>query len=346
MSIDKKFAWTKEFKQTWNDDDNKKIKQVYNSDKKFNNCRKSIIRNLVFIIDMSEAIEKTEYLPTIRSFILPELSDFSDNFVKLNPLSKITFTTFNYKVLNTAFKFDKNLLSSYGTGHFSFTSCLSYINGITDTKITSKECLLIISSVGVINEEINFDKVMKEIIQKKIKINIISICGEVTLLKKVCISTGGKYVVPINGFQFKSILSDFLYPPESLDLKCSLIEVGFPKNIYTQHLCACHLNLCSVLFECPKCKGLVCTIPSTCPICKLELISSIDICDLICYNYHLEPFIKIATSKELSSLEKNKCYGCEKLEVISVCNKCLSPFCYNCDAKLHNVINFCPFCPP
>lgn len=141
-------------------------------------------------------------------------------------------------------------------------------------------------------------------------------------------------------------MRDFLYPLESLDLKCSLIEVGFPKNINIQHLCMCHLNLCSVLFECPKCKSLVCTIPSTCPVCNLELISSIDICNLICYNYHLEPFIKIATFKELSNFEKSKCYGCEKLEITSVCNKCLSPFCYDCDTKLHNIINFCPFCPP
>lgn len=65
-----KFTWTKEFKKTWDVEEEKNVKNVTKISKETNLYRKNIVREVLIIVDVSESIENTDYYPTIRTNIV------------------------------------------------------------------------------------------------------------------------------------------------------------------------------------------------------------------------------------------------------------------------------------
>lgn len=332
--MEDKFTWTQEYKKSW-EEDSVKPEYSFTSPKHrdYNPNRKNVIRHLLVAIDTSSSIEKQDYLPTIRNQITNSLSEFSTKFISMNPLSLLTFMTCNNTFQKFAKSFDpSNLLNVIGDGEFSLLNCLSTAVEILKNSGYARECLIITASIGT-KDSSSFDEIFKEIKKYNIKVNIISISGEVTLFKRICAFSCSSFYVPQCSNDFEYILSSFLSPLESLEATNTLIKFGFPTLLDESGVCTCHLTLNKVNYECPNCKTRVCSLPIQCPVCDLRLISPLNIAKSYYYMYPLAPLKK---SSGICDVCKNTASNC--------CTKCNSSYCQECHSFIENDLNFCLFC--
>lgn len=332
--MENKFSWTQEYKRSWENSTADVNFITRSTIKTFSTNKKTIIRQFLVAIDNSASIEKTDYIPTIRNTIVETLPSFCSEFKRLNPLSIINFATCKNKFEKFSKDFDRIfLLNTIGSESFSFLNCLK--SGIELLKNISydKELLLITASTNTRDTDI-YENVINDLKKYNIKINIISICGELSLFKRIAILSGGLFYVPLNLNDFEEILMKFTEPLESPDVKCTLVKLGFPSAFSKSGICSCHLQCNKDLYSCPACNTLVCNLPIQCPICDLQLVTGMHISKSYYYQYPLEP---------LSHCTAGICIRC-KSPTKYKCEKCESLYCEKCGDFVENEIRFCPFC--
>lgn len=332
--MENKFSWTQEFRRSWDESQIEEKTRPMATMNATINGRRNIIRNLHVVIDTSASIEKSDYLPSIRSEIAKILPNFLNKFNEYNPLSQLTFMTCKEVVEKYSKSFDANLmLNIIGSGEFSLLNSIKGSIEIIKTTKFNKECLIIISSLNTIDSG-SYEDVLSFLKKQNIKINIISICGEVTLFKKLSNATGGLFFVPVNRDHFENIINSFTQPLDSSDQMNTLVKYGFPETIIKKGLCNCHLNICSNLKECPQCKSFVCTLPIQCPVCDLQLVSPLNISKSSYYIYPINEMIK-SSGKSCKCCSKNGSFECQK---------CNSVYCADCHDFVIQYLNFCVYC--
>ncbi|EEQ83145.1 hypothetical protein NCER_100001 [Vairimorpha ceranae BRL01] len=329
------FAWEKEYKRTWLDDERSDTIKEFKLNKfVYNDRKKGVLRHLHILIDISSSIDKNDYLPSIRKNVIRSLEKFIPTFFLENPISGLSFSTVNEKTVKSTNSVEiADLLNQKGEGNFSL------LNGLYDAidQIKSytfcREILVIVSSL-VLKDPDSYTDVIDLLRKHNIKVNIISLCGELMIYKNIVESTGGKFFVPLNIDHFNYILRCMTVPGELNSSTINLIKLGFPKVIYEEGVCACHLQLQSVGYECPLCKTFICSLPMGCPICELQLVSSLNIAKAFQHMYPLAPFTKCCNGV---------CFVCNSPGNFS-CEKCNSVYCDSCDLFVHNNLNFCLGC--
>ena len=332
--MENRFSWTQEYKRSWEEDQNILKKDFSTGFKQFKPNKKSIIRHLLVCIDTSSSIEKTDYLPTVRSAISEALPSFSKHFKNSNPLSFLSFLTCKDVFDKYSREFNStSLLNTVGSEHFSFLNCLK--SGVEFLKNSNynKEILLITSSIGT-KDSGSYDQIINDIKKIGIKVSIISISGEVTLFKKISHISNGMFHVPVDFHHFDILLNSFAIPLESLETTSCLIKLGFPKVSTESGICTCHLKFTKNPYECPVCKTLICSLPCQCPICDTQLVSPINISKSYYFMYPLKPFDFDSTSN---------CKKCGK-QSYSKCNDCSTFYCESCYKFIADELNFCIYC--
>ncbi|ORD99706.1 TF2H2 [Hepatospora eriocheir] len=334
--MENKFSWTEEYKRTWEEVDNKIIKKDFKILQKFNNKRKAVIRHLLVVIDVSFAIEKNDYLPNLRSFIGQNLEYFESDFYFTNPLSTLSFLTFNDTFVNFFKEPSKNLLNIIGEKDFSFLSAIKTCIRMLKNSSFQKEVFFIISSIGSRDTD-TVNSVIQELKDAHIKISIISLCGEVSVFKRITEITNGKFFVPEDAIHFRTILHFFTFPIENTNTKIKLMKLGFPEKSLDNQICTCHSSFNTKLYRCPTCDAAICNIPMECPVCELHLVSPTNVFKSYYFMSPLKSFIK------LEEKNNSKCLICNNLAMFKcdVCNGC---YCSDCDYQIHSDLNFCPNC--
>ena len=99
----------------------------------------------------------------------------------------------------------------------------------------------------------------------------------------------GQFGVALNEGHFKDLLFELIPPPAQRALPsgpnargagtapADLMLMGFPTRLpdtSPPSLCACHSQLKSEGFLCPRCGAKVCDVPTDCDICGLMIVSS------------------------------------------------------------------------
>lgn len=306
-------VWEGEFKKKWEKIEDISFVKPFSIpiERKFN---RSIIRHLNIIIDFSESIEEIDFKPSNKICILNALNNFKNIFRRENPLSILT-TTF-YQQNNSKFE-SKTILK--GNGKFNLKNAIEFsLKNINDSFI--KEFLIITCSIT--NEGGS---------PPPVKISFINLNAEVQFFKNLTIESN--YIVPLNIKQLNEALLK-ISEPDSLNSKIpiSFIEICFPDVLYEESICSCHLKLTNISYIC-SCDAKICNLPSQCPICKIQLVSSI-ILSQNAYHYSELPFDK---------LKIGNCIICNN-KANSKCSNCLNQFCYFCREFLESSIRFCPFC--
>lgn len=328
-----KFSWTQEFKRSWETETDNKITHRKIDLKNFNKNKKSIIRHLLVAIDNSAAIEKADYVPTIRSLLVDALPKFVEKFKLLNPLSVINFMTVRNSFDKFVKEFSPTLLNMIGSGDFSLLNCLrSGIELLKDSTYT-RELLIITSSINT-KDSSSIDTIIKDIKKYSIKVSIISICGEITIFKRIASLTRGLYYVPLNFNDFECVLYRFSEPLDSPDATSSLVPIGFPSIPNNSGICSCHLKFGTSKFNCPSCSTLFCDLPAQCPICELHLVAPMSISQSYYHQYQMNPLLASTEGycRRCSSDSKYKC------------NECNSLYCEECRDFVQTELSFCIFC--
>lgn len=328
-----KFTWTQEYRRTWEEDHQERLQHVFMKNNTLESGRKGLIRHTLFIIDTSSSIEKPEFIPTVRHHITHLIPKFIDRFKLLNPLSILSFISCQDMLIRYTKHFDpKLLLNTVGAGSFSFLNSLHSAISILKRSKYFRECVLITASIGT-KDMLDPGSVLADLLKYHIKLNIISICGEIKLFKHFAESTAGKLIVPLNLSHFEIQLDEFTRPVQLASKTTSLVRLGFPNKIEMPSLCICHLDFHVELWECPNCHSLSCSIPVQCYICELQLVSAVDLAKTSHFIY---------SSKYLSPAT-GICTSCAKNAVAS-CDECGTLYCSDCCDIVSNSLLFCPFC--
>lgn len=329
------FAWEEAYKRTWEIPTEKSTRKQSYTIKKDKEHRKGVIRHLHIILDSSERIDSDGFLPNYRIKIIEALNLFIPHFFQENPISLLSFTvardTFDYFVAKENFD-PKEMLQKMGKGYFDLQESLKEsFSKIGESKYL-KEILIITESVSFRNIT-SLQSIFDKSKQLSIKINVINLCAEVTLLKKLAENTNGKYFVPLEFEHFKIILLDFCKPSNISTTIFNLLKFGFPTAVNEESVCACHLIVTDSGYVCPVCSTKYCNLPSEC-ICGLVLVSLLNLYKSMYHHYLLTDFL-LDTS--------GKCFVCSNLSH-SKCTKCKTLFCKSCDEFIHEYINFCICC--
>jgi len=328
-----KFSWTQEFRRSW-ESTSKTHSAPTALPKSSSNNKKSIIRHLLVCIDTSAAIEKPDYVPTVRGVLSAALPPFVAHFKASNPLSSISFLTCRGVFERSLPEFNASvLLGSIGKEDFSLLNCLRAAVEALRTSTYNREVLLITASIGT-RDSGEYEQVFSDIKKFNLRVSIISICGEVGLFKRVAEYSNGVFVVPLDCFHLEVVLGQFTEPQECLEPTSSLVRLGFPVLEQRLALCMCHLRLESGVYECPECRTYVCAVPVECPICGLRLVSPLDISRSLYFMYPLKPFVPV---------EGGQCRKCGR-EAKWRCGDCNSQVCLECERKMREELTFCIFC--
>lgn len=327
------FSWTQEFKKSW-EMASKVLPTHAPPHRSSSNNKKNIIRHLLLCIDTSASIEKTDYIPTVRNTLSIALLPFITKFRSTNPLSIISFLTCRDVFEKYSAEFHPAaLLNAIGRECFSLLNTLRSAVEILKTSTYNREILLLTASIGT-RDSGEYEQILADIKKYNIKVNIISICGEVTLFKRITMLSNGIFAVPQDNFHLDIILDQFTEPLECLESTSSLVKFGFPPLVKKSAVCMCHLRLENSVYECPLCKAYVCTLPCGCPVCSMQLVSAVNISKSLYFMYPMKPFI---------SVETGKCKKCYK-EARMVCEDCKSHVCSECEKIMRDELGFCVFC--
>lgn len=198
----------------------------------------------------------------------------------------------------------------------------------------------------------------------------------------------------MNEGHFKDLLFELIPPPTQHGTNGSsrssnsggpanpaadLIMMGFPTRLpdaSVPSLCACHSELKSQGFLCPRCLSKVCDVPTDCDICGLMIVSS----PHLARSYHhlfpvkrydamwvISPFFVFLTNPSASRMTETDilqhssdvCFACARPFPDKIilnakdgmspfgryrCPECNFDYCSDCDVFVHDVVHCCPGC--
>ncbi|KAG0149074.1 hypothetical protein CROQUDRAFT_40536 [Cronartium quercuum f. sp. fusiforme G11] len=347
--------------------------------------QRGIIRHLCLVIDLSLAMTDRDLRPTRLEMSLNYAQEFVTEFFDQNPISQMCILTTkdaiaerlsplsgnpvdHHKALSNKRKLEPSGEPSLQNALEMARASLAHL-----PPHGSKETLVIMGSLTTCDPE-DIHKTIENLEKDRMRVSIVGLSAEVNICKEICRRTQGKYGVIMNETHFKELLFDSIPPPPTLagatttaaasavsaaptrtaaSTAADLMQMGFPTKLSNPipSLCACHSQLRSSGFICPRCGSKLCDVPTDCVICGLTVVSS----PHLARSYrHLFPVAnwKEVTRTELSSKETSSCFGCAKVfhkastttsQPKYVCDRCTSVFCSDCDL-FHEQLGLCPGC--
>ncbi|KAF2097384.1 Ssl1-domain-containing protein, partial [Rhizodiscina lignyota] len=233
----------------------------------------------------------------------------------------------------------------------------------------------------------------------RLRVGIIGLSGRLKICQEIVARTNAGddsgYTVALDQQHFRELLMATTTPPvmrseipptatdiangvTSTGNPASLLQMSFPSRFIetSPTLCACHGHLTRGGYACSRCKAKVCSLPATCPSCRMTLILSTHLARSY---HHLFP---LRNWKEVSWREAKRkgsvqCKGClspfpsweghveddgvqngadggkgRKNEEEGgasessryLCESCGNHFCIDCDLFCHEVVHNCPGC--
>lgn len=364
-----KFTWEEDVERSWNqlvenngilqhvsDDKGSKTGREKYKQRHTTPLRKGVFRHLIILLDMSYNMKERDYKPDRINVLLECIDIFLKKFFYKNPVGHIgvialkknsakliqPFTSNSDDILNSIKKERTEGLD----GLPSLQEGLEISNELLNDAppYGTKEILILYGSIRTCDKK-NILATLDVLVQNHVYVNCISIAPEMFVLKQICKETNGIHKVVLDKHTLKEEMINYSETPLWMKgMEPQLIHICFPMRtqINTKILCPCHNSLHTETFSCNFCNSKVCRIPSKCKICGIYLVSMQDLSH-VSNNLEEAPFFEDIENK--NHLFKT-CNGCNKKleEQASMCEKCKTVFCVECDIYIHEELNQCPFC--
>eukprot|EP01127_Copromyxa_protea_P014885 TRINITY_DN4215_c0_g2_i1.p2 TRINITY_DN4215_c0_g2~~TRINITY_DN4215_c0_g2_i1.p2 ORF type:complete len:391 (-),score=41.86 TRINITY_DN4215_c0_g2_i1:179-1351(-) len=348
--------------------------------------RRGIQRFLSIIVDGSKSMSARDLAPSRMEMVINSLGTFIPNFFEQNPISQIQLISAKDGVATAVTPLSGNPQQHLArlpncvsiSGDFSIKNALSLaISSLrTIPKYGTREILVIMGSLTSCDPG-PISSTIKTLQSHNIVCSIIGLAAEVYLCKQISSKTKGEYRVIKNEQHFTSLLEGHIQPPKILQeaeekTPTTFIEMGFPTKFLalspeqeaTMNFipCPCHKKPQQPPFcFCPRCKVKQCSLPTTCTVCGLTLVSSSDLSQSY---HHLFP-VPIFDILEVMDVEdeedailtlleetrktapsNTKCHSCASTpkDYVAACPSCAKFFCLPCDNFIHDVLHNCPGC--
>ncbi|KAK6589383.1 hypothetical protein RS030_213365 [Cryptosporidium xiaoi] len=349
------------------------------------NIRRGLLRNVVIILDMTSNMLELDYKPDRMQSMLKCNEVFIKQLLSDNPLTQISVISVYDETVEVIISYNSNydeiIASIINYMKKGCKGNMSIQNGLDKAKCLlvsippygTKEVIFFLGSMRSIDNTFIFDEWIEEFSLNNIVVNAILFIPELYVIKYITKMTGGVCLCAVNNDHLiRLALDNFVKPPpcsaKNMPLNISLVPMGFPKYTLNQNhsfACSCHQKLTNSGYTCPKCKSIVCHLPTKCPVCSIYLISSNHLARSFAYLFRHPKINRINTQNQEGLIGKelisnNECKMCDnkfedenefivvgnaqKKMNIYLCLDCNSYICSECCKFILTTLHQCPVC--
>ncbi|KAG5648506.1 hypothetical protein DXG03_003117 [Asterophora parasitica] len=339
--------------------------------------RRTIIRHLVLMLDLSASMMDRDMRPTRFDLMLQYAREFVAEWFDQNPLGQIGVVGMRAGIGERIGEMSGNpqeVLKSIAdrhkmepTGEPSLQNAIEMARSSMSHLPThsSREIVILFGSLTTCDPG-NIHDTLDACVKAKIRISVVALAAEMKICRDLCDKTGGVFGVALNEGHFRDLLFELIPPPaqqvqvvvsrpgtgtgagtpRTTNPSADLMLMGFPTRLpdtSPPSLCVCHSEIKSEGFLCPRCLSKVCDVPTDCDICGL----------MIAYD-------AVPANDPLTPNAPKSCHGCSRpfpppqttthtSEGLSPlgryrCPECHNDFCSDCDVFVHDGVHCCPGC--
>ncbi|EDR09037.1 uncharacterized protein LACBIDRAFT_249203, partial [Laccaria bicolor S238N-H82] len=346
--------------------------------------RRTIIRHLVLLLDLSASMMDRDMRPTRFDLMLQYAREFIAEWFDQNPLGQIGVVGMRAGIgerigemsgnPQDVLKYIAERHKLEPTGEPSLQNAIEMARSSMNHLPThsSREILIIFGSLTTCDPG-NIHDTIDTCVKNKIRISVVALAAEMKVCRELCNKTGGQFGVAMNEGHFKDLLFELIPPPAqhatsrvagagtgSSNPAADLMMMGFPTRLpdaTAPTLCVCHSELKSEGFLCPRCLSKVCDVPTDCDICGLMIVSSPHLARSYHHLFPVKPYDALPYGDVTDP--SSSCHACSRPFPTAVsasategvspvgrykCPECHHDFCADCDVFVHDVIHCCPGC--
>lgn len=296
--------------------------------------RRTIIRHLVLLLDLSSAMMDRDMRPTRFDLMLQYAREFINEWFDQNPLGQIGVVGMRAGIGERIGEMSGNpqdVLKAISERHkLEPAGEPSLQNAIEMARASmshlpthsSREIIIIFGSLTTCDPG-NIHDTLSDCVKDRIRISVVALAAEMKICRELCDKTGGQFGVALNEGHFKDLLFELIPPPAQrvvaraaggppANPAADLMMMGFPTRLpdtSPPSLCVCHSQMKSEGFLCPRCSAKVCDVPTDCDICGLMIVSSPHLARSY---HHLFPVKAYQAVMSLDDTENPapSCHGC------------------------------------
>ncbi|THU95631.1 TFIIH basal transcription factor complex, subunit SSL1 [Dendrothele bispora CBS 962.96] len=300
--------------------------------------RRTIIRHLVLIIDLSSSMMDRDMRPTRFGLTLQYAREFILEWFDQNPLGQMGVVGMRAGVGERVAEMSGNpqdVLKALSdrhklepTGDPSLQNAIEMARNSMNHLPThsAREILIIFGSLTTCDPG-NIHDTLAECIKNRIQISVVALAAEMKICRELCDKTGGQFGVALNEGHYKDLLFELVPPPAQRTVSratgpgapnpaADLMMMGFPTRLPDSSppsLCVCHSDLRSDGFLCPRCLSKVCDVPTDCDVCGLMIVSSPHLARSYHHLFPVKPYVAITTFDNQSSQpDQQACHACAR----------------------------------
>lgn len=298
--------------------------------------QRGIIRHLLLVLDLSEAMAEKDLRPTRYLLTLRYTIAFITEFFEQNPISQLGIIGMRDGIALNVSPLSGNpndhivniqkLLLEDPKGQPSLQNALNMAHGwlYHTPSHTTREVLILFGSL-LSSDPDDIHTTIAELVSSHVNVQIIGLAAQVAICHTIAtrtnptLPTSQTYTVALHEQHYRDLLMRSTTPPttphanaEEDAATSSLLMMGFPSRTVdpAPTLCACHGKPSREGYLCSRCSSKVCTLPTQCPACGLTLILSTH---LARNHHHLFPLNNWREVNwiKASASGQNHCFGCQ-----------------------------------
>ncbi|KAH7105691.1 TFIIH basal transcription factor complex, subunit SSL1 [Auriculariales sp. MPI-PUGE-AT-0066] len=342
--------------------------------------RRAIIRHVIIVLDLSNAMMDRDMKPTRFDLMLQYTRDFVNEWFDQNPLGQIGIVGMRAGLAERVCEMcgspqevlrsisERFRLEPAGDASLQNALELSRTSMSHLPSHSSREIIVLFGSISTVDPG-NVHDTLNGCIEDNIRISVVALASEMKICREVTEKTGGVFGVALNDDHFKDLIFQLIPPPaqkaapnaaQSTSTGADLLQMAFPTRLPETSpptLCACHSELKSEGFLCPRCKSRVCDVPTDCDVCGIMIVSSPHLARSYHHLFPVKPYQPVMVA-EIGHAAT--CHGCSlpfpvqtgaatgnSTEGVSPlgryrCSECEQHFCGECDVFVHDVLHVCP----
>lgn len=327
---------------------------------------RGIIRNLVLVIDLTQAMNDTDMRPTRFANAIQVAQDFVTEYFSQNPISQLAIVGIKNGLAHIISPLDgspeahiarlQKCRQSEPSGVPSLQNALELAIAVIAHVPShgTREVLLIFGAL-MSNDPGPMTHTIDKLISARVRVRVVGLAAQVAVCRQIAEKTNAgrsdAYAVALNEHHFRQLVMESttplaLYAAAAHHRATAVaVRMGFPKRTRVNgggSLCSCHAKLTTEGFTCPQCSAKVCTLPMACPVCGLTLILSTHLARSYHHLFPLRPFVQ-GTGQGAGT-----CFGCSRAFQENLgryrCTQCENDFCIDCDVFMHESLHNCAGC--
>jgi transcription initiation factor TFIIH subunit 2 len=372
--------------------------------------QRGLLRCLMVVLDCSASSELTDMRPSRAEVMEERVGGFIAAFFDANPLSSLALVkcvrgqaelvsgvsgspSGHGRALKAAMR--RCVCPTAGEspcqcgrrreGDFSLENalrlCLDTLS--LQPEVATREVVVLMSSLSTVDPG-DVHALARQCASQRVRVSTLALPGEVYVATQVARVTGGRFGVPTSEWHLGELLASHCQPPPRTPAEVAvakragmLMPAGFPELLHQKEsMCACHLQLHSTTFVCPRCASHCCNVPTECPVCYLRLVDASAVASSYHHIFPVPPFLQGQrggrgregegeggeVDEDLEGgMDSGKqaeppalCTGCSKAlgtpgaqgaPHFFSCAACTLPFCSACNTTIHDTLFSCPGCP-